>query len=209
MPSDYLSLPTNSGGGSGQDTELRNKNVRSTRFIIIESATSGTLTPPQNAQIIEDDFGGETDCCITKDIGGKPTIEDAKTVGGDVVAASLDVDGNWALTEAPAAYPICLVYRVNQPFEDFDASDPDIWGPTQVNFSPLSRRVGKATLVAGAVTVLNASVTFDSLFLLTAQAEGNFVGSLKVANIVAGVSFDIISTFEDDTAVVVWEIIEP
>lgn len=66
---------------------------------------------------------------------------------------------------------------------------------------------GVATLVAGAVTVANTSVTSTSRIMLTPQ-DGNTVGSVRVDSRVAGTSFTIKSSNSADTGVVAFEIFE-
>lgn len=71
-------------------------------------------------------------------------------------------------------------------------------------------RRGRATLVAGTVTVALASVTATTIVLLTAQA----LGTVTVAKPLAvtarsnGVSFTITSSDNTDTSVVGWVAIE-
>lgn len=104
------------------------KNVRTTRFVSIGSSTSGTIALPSNASIVLDDFGGTVDAVVTTISGGKPTKNAALSATGAVVAATLDSGGNWTFSSAPSAYPVALVYRVQQTLTNFTSSDADIWG---------------------------------------------------------------------------------
>jgi len=69
-------------------------------------------------------------------------------------------------------------------------------------------RMGVATLVAGTVTVPNTSVTASSRAFLSVQTAGGTVGAIALANVVAGTSFDIVSTSALDTSTVAWVLIE-
>jgi hypothetical protein len=127
--------------GTAQDLfdQIGAKYVRTTRFEIINSGTSGTVTLPADAEVILDDFGGTVDAVISQVSGGKPDIQSAKTSGGAIVATSFDTDGNWSFTGTPAAYPVAILYRVRQTLEDFDSDAANIWGNSNVE-SPLSGR---------------------------------------------------------------------
>lgn len=73
----------------------------------------------------------------------------------------------------------------------------------------LNAKQGTATLVAGAVTVANTSVTINSRIFLTSNADGGTPGFLRVSARVAGTSFTITSSSGTDTSTVAWEIFEP
>ena len=67
---------------------------------------------------------------------------------------------------------------------------------------------GTATLVAGAATVANTSVTATSRIFLTSQADGGTPGFLRVSTRTAGTSFTITSSSGTDTSTVAYEIFE-
>ena len=69
-------------------------------------------------------------------------------------------------------------------------------------------RIGTAILVGGTVTVANTNITAQSRILVTSQVDGGVVGFLRVNNIVAGVSFDIVSSNALDTSTVAYWIVE-
>ena len=78
-------------------------------------------------------------------------------------------------------------------------------GPT----GPSGITSGNATLTAGTVTVSTAAALSASKYFLTCKALGTIgapVG-LTVANIVNGVSFDIVSANITDTSTISWAII--
>lgn len=68
---------------------------------------------------------------------------------------------------------------------------------------------GTATLVAGAATVANTSVTANSRILLTSNADGGTPGWLRVSARTAGTSFTITSSSATDTSTVAYQIFEP
>jgi hypothetical protein len=70
-------------------------------------------------------------------------------------------------------------------------------------------KLGVATLVAGAVTVANTSVTAISRIYLTSQADGGTPGWLRVSTRTVGTSFVITSSSVTDTSTVAYLIIEP
>jgi hypothetical protein len=70
-------------------------------------------------------------------------------------------------------------------------------------------KMGTATLVAGAATVANTSITASSRIFLTSQADGGTPGWLRVSARVAGTSFTITSSDALDTSTVAYLILEP
>lgn len=68
---------------------------------------------------------------------------------------------------------------------------------------------GTATLVAGAATVSNTSVTANSRIFLTSNVDGGTPGFLRVSARVAGTSFTITSSSGTDTSTVAYVIFEP
>ena len=109
---------------------LGEKYVRTTRFAIISSGTSGSVTLPSNSTVILDDFGGTTDAILSQVISGKPSYKTPQTSAGALIATSFDSSGNYILTGTPSSYPIAIVYRVRQTLENFDSTSSDIIGTT-------------------------------------------------------------------------------
>jgi hypothetical protein len=70
-------------------------------------------------------------------------------------------------------------------------------------------RSGTAVLVAGTVTVNDASITADSRIFLTANTPGGTPGWLHVSARSDGVSFTITSSSATDTSTVAYFILEP
>lgn len=111
---------------------IGDKYVRTTRFAIISSGTSGTVTLPASSEVVLDDFGGTVDAVVSETSGGYPTLISAKSSSGAVIATSFDSSGNWAFTGTPATYPVAILYRVRQKLLDFDSTASDIWGNSNV-----------------------------------------------------------------------------
>jgi hypothetical protein len=112
---------------------LENTYVRSTRYESIAS-TTGTLAIPAGATIVFDDFGGTIDCDVQSISAGRPNGEAAFDTDGNVLASTLDAQGQFVLTGTPAATPIALVYRVRQKFSDYVDTDTNIIGDTSKEF---------------------------------------------------------------------------
>lgn len=70
-------------------------------------------------------------------------------------------------------------------------------------------RHGRATLVAGAVTVTDANTTTAARIFVAHAVDGGTVGWLRVSARVAGTSFTITSSSGTDTSQVDWIMIEP
>ena len=68
---------------------------------------------------------------------------------------------------------------------------------------------GTATLVGGAKTVASTDVTVNSEIFLTNNKKGGTLGDLYIDNVVAGISFDIVSTSGTDTSTIAWLLFEP
>ena len=107
---------------------LGDKYVRTTRFEIINSGTSGTVTLPSNSTVILDDFGGTVDAVVSQAASGKPTFIAAETAADEVVATTFDSSGNWSFTGTPSAYPVAILYRVRTPLEFYDDTEASVIG---------------------------------------------------------------------------------
>ena len=84
--------------------------VRATYFEQLNSGTAGTITPPNNARIILDQWDDEIDAVVSTDNNGIPTFESPQGTGNQVVTASLDITGVWSLSSRPTIYPVHLIY---------------------------------------------------------------------------------------------------
>ena len=72
-----------------------------------------------------------------------------------------------------------------------------------------NKRMGVATLSAGAVTVNNTTVTANTRIFLSTTTAGGTVGHPYVSARSAGTSFTITSTSGTDTSTIAWLLIEP
>lgn len=133
--------------------------VRSTRFETISSGTSGSLTLTGSQQIVLDDFGGTTDAIITTIEGGRPTNQPASDASGNLIAATLDGTGNWTLVGTPESYPVALVYRTREYFNEYDDTDSSVMGGLDLYFDN---------------RVLEDSVTASSSKIIEVQALSQF-----------------------------------
>jgi hypothetical protein len=115
-----------SGGSSG------GKYVRTTRFAIISNGSSGQVTIPSNSSVVSNDFGGTVNAVVVQASGGFPTKLPAVTSLGSVVATTFDSSGNWSFTGTPVAYPVAIVYRVQQTLSNFDSTASNIWGDSEM-----------------------------------------------------------------------------
>jgi hypothetical protein len=134
-PADTDILPIVSGAETKKITLgnlIGGKYVRTTRFQIISSGTSGTVTLPTNSTVVLDDFGGTVDAVVAQVEGGYPTTISAKTSGGVVIGTTFDSSGNWSFSGTPSSYPVAIVYRVKQTLLNFDSTASNIWGNPNV-----------------------------------------------------------------------------
>lgn len=111
---------------------LGGKRVRTTRFFQVSSGTSGAVTLPPNSTVILDDFGGTTDAILSTMSGGKPSLQTPLTATGLAIGTTFDLSGNYVFTSAPTAYPVAVIYRVEQSFLDFDSTASNIIGTPNI-----------------------------------------------------------------------------
>lgn len=109
------------------------KLVRTSRFVQIGSGTSGTITLPPNSTVVLNDFGGTVDAVVAQMSGGRPTYSSAVDAGSVVISTTFDSSGNYSFSGTPSAYPVALVYRVEQTLLDFDSTASDIVGSPQIS----------------------------------------------------------------------------
>lgn len=151
-------------GGSSDSSALGDKHVRTTRFEIINSGTSGSVTLPGSSTVVLDDFGGTVDAVISQVQSEKPMVQPARTSSDEVVATSFDSSGNWVLTGTPTSYPIAIIYRVRQKLSDFDSTATNIWGVSTVEGSPVlsvAGKIGTVVLDKNDVSLGNVDNTSD------------------------------------------------
>ena len=161
---------------SGLSGLLGDKYVRSTRFATISSGTSGSVTLPPNSQVVLDDFGGTTDAIITTEQGGKPTFESATTSAGAIIATTFDSAGNYVLSGTPSAYPVAIVYRVQQQLKFFDSTASNILGMSQLATIPDITGLANKTL-----SNLDAPTAVNQVLNLTAGGTATSGGTPFIA----------------------------
>lgn len=185
-----------STSGSGPDpaltarvANLEGKYVRTTRFAGIGSGTSGPVTLPPSSSVVLDDFGGTVDAVVCTMSGGRPTYTAALDSGGVAVGTTFDSSGNYVLSGTPTAYPVAIVYRVQQQLKDFDSAASDIVGPPQIiDYNVFVKKTGD---------MMSGQLIFPSWKLksgvheLLAQWDGsnNFVFD-STSNISDGIGFN-------------------
>lgn len=131
-PEIFNSQQVGSGSSDPRVDILAGLYVRTSRFVSIGAGTSGTITIPANSTVVLDDFGGTVDAVICKMSGGRPQFTSAVDAGGNVISTTFDSSGNYSFSGTPSAYPVAIVYRVQQTLIDFDSISSDIVGPPQV-----------------------------------------------------------------------------
>jgi len=90
--------------------KLKGNEYKVTYFTEI-GGTAGTITIPQGATILLDQFSGGVDAYASTIDTGQPTGIFPETTGGDPVdVATFDALGNYTLTDTPSAYPVALIY---------------------------------------------------------------------------------------------------
>ena len=91
--------------------------VRATYFEPIGAGTDGRIAPPNSAGIVLDQWEAGVDALASTGADGWPDLLSPLTEQGDVVTATLDMDGNWGFSGAPATYPVFLIYVAEGPEE--------------------------------------------------------------------------------------------
>lgn len=107
------------GGVSGSATT-----IKAAWYKEVSSGTTGTVAIPEGGSVTLDQFASGVDaiCCGMSGAGGFPTWAEVQESDGTIVAATLDENGNYTLTGAPAAYPVAVVFIYVVSFSDYDAS---------------------------------------------------------------------------------------
>jgi hypothetical protein len=126
-------------------TTLEDKYVKCLWFEVVDSGTSGTLTPPTNSTILMDQWAAGVDALASTLSSGVPTLVAPETSGSVDITATLDVSGNWTLSGTPAAYPVAVIYCYKVKLKDLD--DTKVLGGIEV--------VIEGEGGAGAVTSVN------------------------------------------------------
>lgn len=107
---------------------LESTNIRTTRFVSVPSGTSGTVTLPPLSTVVLNDLGGATDAVVSTETSGKPNYVQAVDGSSVAITATFDSSGNYTLSGTPSAYPVSLIYRIEQQLKNFDYTSSDIVG---------------------------------------------------------------------------------
>lgn len=101
----------NLSGLNNRVLTLENNEYKIVYFTTIGTA-SGTITIPQGATILLDQFPNGVDAYVSQvDANGQPTGILPKTgLGVDVVVTSFDALGNYTLSDTPSSFPVALIY---------------------------------------------------------------------------------------------------
>ncbi len=101
----------NLSGLNNRVLTLENNEYKIVYFTTI-SAASGTITIPQGATILLDQFPNGVDAYVSQvDANGQPTgILPKTSLGVDVVVSSFDALGNYTLSGTPSSFPVALIY---------------------------------------------------------------------------------------------------
>lgn len=173
-------VTSTSGGTTGTLLHLRNGGTGA----LVEVTAAGALK-----------FGsgtGATDSTISRSGANALTTAGNFTVGGYLAVNAGQSDGQWNLWSGTA-----------------NVLNIGTAGGGVAIAEGANARMGVATLVAGAVTVANTSVTANSRIFLTSQVDGGTPGWLRVSARTAGTDFTITSSSGTDTSTVAYLIVEP
>lgn len=94
--------------------------VKALWFEIINSGTSGTLTPPTEGEVVLDQWAAGIDALASQVSSSIPTFTSPLTVDGDVITATINAAGEWSLSATPASYPVAVVYVYKTLLGKFD-----------------------------------------------------------------------------------------
>lgn len=151
--------------------QLGDKYVRTTRFEIINSGTSGSVTLPANSTVVLDDFGGTVDAVISQVTSGKPNLTPAVTATNEVIATTFNSSGNWSLSGTPSSYPVAILYRVRQTLENFDSDASNIFGNSTIESDIIVPAVQDALDLKASLHPNNGIEIYDNF--LGTTAAGN------------------------------------
>jgi len=102
-------------------TVLEESYVKAIWYEEISEGTSGKITPPEGGMFVLDQWEEGVDA-VTSKLGSDdlPNFESAATSEEDIITATLDVNGNWTISDTPSSYPIALVFVYEIKRSDYD-----------------------------------------------------------------------------------------
>jgi hypothetical protein len=102
-------------------TALEDKYFRVPWFYLVTAGTTGTIVAPTGGTFVMNQWAGNisarTSTCTA---GQRPTGISAQTSGGVDVTVTMSSNGAWALSAAPSAYPIAIIFYYDVKLFYFD-----------------------------------------------------------------------------------------
>ena len=142
-----------------------NTYVKSLWFELVNSGTSGKLTPPSQGTVVPDQWAAGVGALASQVALGEPNFVSPVTSGGVIITATIDLVGNWTLSGTPSSYPVAVVYVYKTLFINYD-SDYSLGGteiiPTAMGVNT-DASVFSKNLSSADTTVQHALATLDGL----------------------------------------------
>jgi hypothetical protein len=104
-------------------TNLEDKNETKQLFETISGTTSGTITTYTNINISQDNWANQNNAFAVETSGGRPSQKALFTATGVPITASIDTNGNYALSGTPTATNYCIVWLVSGKQVDFATAE--------------------------------------------------------------------------------------
>ena len=102
-------------------TALEQVVVEASWYQQVDSGTSGTVTIPPGGTIQLGAWAGGLDALVSAVSPSEPpSFESVEDATGTIVTATLDANGNYSLSAAPASYPVAVIFAYRVSLEDFD-----------------------------------------------------------------------------------------
>jgi parallel beta-helix repeat protein len=193
--------------------------------ILVQDGQDNTV--PTGTRVTNNEVGSTTAASNGINIRASKTL-----VAGNTVKDLYD--GSYGIKVASGSYPVSNIQILNNMIYDFDYAgiqldqgdvielrgniidnttidmgiDGSVTGLSRSNNRLNGGEIqGRATLVAGTVTVSTTEVVAADNIQLTNVVSGGTIGILSVGTITAGTSFVINSSSNTDTSVVFWQIV--
>jgi hypothetical protein len=92
-------------------TNLEDRYIKCAWYVTVHAGTTGTITPPTGGTLVMNQWPSNVSAkTSTITAGQMPTMTAALTGGGATVTVTMNATGAWALSAAPSAYPIAIIY---------------------------------------------------------------------------------------------------
>jgi hypothetical protein len=145
---------------NNKSTNLENRYEVKELFKDISGTTSGTIAPPTNITIIQDNWAGEDNALAVEISAGRPTQKTLFTASGTPIRTQIDSLGNYSLDGTPTASNYCILWVAGGLVIDF-ANAGYGYNDIVMNFdleTPLVRNSS-----TGAIQQINPTDFFDLL----------------------------------------------